>query len=767
MNLGDIYYILFRRKWVILVCSLLGFIAAGAAYFLLPRSYESVAALYISFDVADTPAPDSSGQEVRQVSPMTVDRAAAIMNSEIQILMSYDVTKAVAEAVGPARILPDTNEVSVGSAAAMIERNLVIGDPKAFKLLKRGQLPATPPATQIIRLSFSHPNPAIVQPVLASVITNYIVLHANIHHRTGVFDDYLREKDTEQGELLRQTDDQLAIAKSQSDVVDVAETTRAFTLKEAQVNQDYYVTLADLRESMAKTNLLKSLIPVHSATNTTNAGAAPQNTPTPAELDLYRAASQRVQDLQLIEAKLESQYTTNNPQVQTNQIELAAARAAKRGLEDANPGLVVWEAQQAGTKAPGSTPYTLALDPETAYNNELVHLAGLQARLGVESKELEVMSARSTNLIRAAVEISKLERNALMQGQKLTNIETAMQSQLIASELGPNKVSNIGIAEQPTPPALDTDMLLKIVKGLAAGGVFAGLALAFGLEMVLDRSFKRPQDVVNRLNLPFFLSVPYLNGNARLRLSNGGKEVKLLPSSPEAPGPAAEPKTNALAPALDGPVTSWDDTRGLRPFHETLRDRLVNYFEIQNLTHKPKLVAVTSCDTGAGVSTIASGLASSLSETGDGNVLLVNMNTEDGAAQHFYKGMPALGLDDALEKERRDSALVRDNLYVVKESSDRDKLPAILPKRFSHLVSRMKASDYDYIIFDMPPVTHISITPRLSRFMDIVLLVVESEKTDRDVAQRATALLNEYRANVGVVMNKTRSYVPRRLHQEL
>jgi Mrp family chromosome partitioning ATPase len=79
----------------------------------------------------------------------------------------------------------------------------------------------------------------------------------------------------------------------------------------------------------------------------------------------------------------------------------------------------------------------------------------------------------------------------------------------------------------------------------------------------------------------------------------------------------------------------------------------------------------------------------------------------------------------------------------------------------------MKASDYDYIIFDMPPVTQISVTPRLARFMDTVLLVVEAEKTHHDVAQRAAALLGESRANVAVVMNKTRSYVPKRLLQEL
>ena len=79
----------------------------------------------------------------------------------------------------------------------------------------------------------------------------------------------------------------------------------------------------------------------------------------------------------------------------------------------------------------------------------------------------------------------------------------------------------------------------------------------------------------------------------------------------------------------------------------------------------------------------------------------------------------------------------------------------------------MRASDYDYIIFDMPPMSQISITPRLARYMDMVLLVVESEKTDRDAAKRATNLLLESKTNVGVVLNKSRDHLPRRLQHDI
>jgi Mrp family chromosome partitioning ATPase len=202
----------------------------------------------------------------------------------------------------------------------------------------------------------------------------------------------------------------------------------------------------------------------------------------------------------------------------------------------------------------------------------------------------------------------------------------------------------------------------------------------------------------------------------------------------------------------------------MRTFFEALRDRLIVSFEVRNLTHKPKLVAVTSAGRGSGVSTIAAGLAACLSETGDGNVLLVDMNLEHGAAQQFYQGRAACGLDEALDT--KDSALIQDNLYMATEGSNGDKLPRLLPKRFTRLVPKLKASDYDYIILDMPPISQTSITPRLASFMDMVLLVIESEKTDREIIQQASELLAESKANVSAVLNKTRTYVPARLHQE-
>jgi Mrp family chromosome partitioning ATPase len=184
------------------------------------------------------------------------------------------------------------------------------------------------------------------------------------------------------------------------------------------------------------------------------------------------------------------------------------------------------------------------------------------------------------------------------------------------------------------------------------------------------------------------------------------------------------------------------------------------------MTHKPKLVAVTGVGRNSGVTTTAAGLAHSLSETGEGNVLLVDMTVGQGSAQQFYKGKAVCGLDQLLENTR-DTAQVQDKLYVVGTQSDSsDKLLRALPIRFNQLVPKLKAGDFDYIIFDMPPVNQISITPRLAGFMDMVLLVVESEHTDRDLAQQAATLLAASQAHVGAVMNKTRNYLPSKAHHD-
>src|SRR5262249_39343435 len=143
----------------------------------------------------------------------------------------------------------------------------------------------------------------------------------------------------------------------------------------------------------------------------------------------------------------------------------------------------------------------------------------------------------------------------------------------------------------------------------------AGMALAFVFELGLAQTLNRPKDVESVLHVPLFLYIPRLAGRAAKRV-NG--HLPAQPAQPAAsqngagPAPFATEEETAVAPTGQGASTEETGVMAeLRPFADALRDRLLNFFDVRQMTHKPKLVAITSCDDRAGVSSIALGLARS------------------------------------------------------------------------------------------------------------------------------------------------------------
>jgi Mrp family chromosome partitioning ATPase len=204
----------------------------------------------------------------------------------------------------------------------------------------------------------------------------------------------------------------------------------------------------------------------------------------------------------------------------------------------------------------------------------------------------------------------------------------------------------------------------------------------------------------------------------------------------------------------------------MRPYCDAIRDRLGLYFELNHLTHKPKLVGIAGFSGHAGASTLAASLAASLSEANDGKVLLDDVNLGPEEVHPFFKGKPAYSLNTAL-KPKEKIASAADNLYLATVGrSNTSSLAQVGLKKFFDMMPTLKASDFDYIIFDMPPLEQTSPTWGMAAFMDKLLLVVEAEKNNRDLIKRGYGKLVAERNNVAVVVNKARSYVPKWLDFE-
>jgi uncharacterized protein involved in exopolysaccharide biosynthesis/Mrp family chromosome partitioning ATPase len=732
---GDIYYVLFRHKWKILACTMAGLIAAAGLYRFNAPPAQSEAKLYIRYVISEGKA---MGPVVNDQTKSPDQRGETIMESEQQILTSFDLAKQVAETVGPAKILAKAGGgKDLNRAAAVVHNGLYV---------------TVPWGTSVIDIIFTHPDLEIVQSVLREVVDRYRKRHVEIHQSAGVLDESLAQETDTLRSQLAQTEEDLRKAISKAGVISLSDAKKTEAEQIARIRDEIRTAEADFAERSALLQAVtRQSAPAASAVPAPDTGAnpAPSATPVPsappatpevtaAQIDAYKVVSARVDLLRRTEQDLLTQFTENNSRVQDVRSQLGEAQGNKKKLEEENPGLL----RSAPAASVSSGPSTPSFD----LGVESAHLIGLQSKIKLLNAQLEAVRTEAAGLNQMEGQITELQRRRDLQDTNYRYYAARQDQARIDDALGNNgRVSGISLIQEPTPPTVDNTKTLKLVKMVAAAGLAAGIAWAFLIELYLDRTVRRPIDVERLLKLPLFLSIPNLGGSARRRLKASQKNAELK-------GKAGV----ELVP--------WDGAHELHPFHETLRDRLIGYFESRNLTHKPKLLAVTGLGRNSGVTTTAAGLASCLSETGEGNVLLVDMTPGHGSAQQFYRGKPVAGFEELFEV--RETAQIQDKLYVVAEGSGGEKLSGILPHRFSKLVPKLKASNFDYIIFDMPPVSQISITPRLAGFMDMVLLVIESEKTDRDLVQRAADLLAQSKANIGAVLNKTKHYVPRRLHQD-
>jgi hypothetical protein len=320
---------------------------------------------------------------------------------------------------------------------------------------------------------------------------------------------------------------------------------------------------------------------------------------------------------------------------------------------------------------------------------------------------VEALSPRVSNLRERAKVISELgprieelERKKDVQEANYKHSEASLEKARVDETLDPSRMPNISIVQTPSPAVRVAIDVKKLVIGLAAGGFAVATAIALLIELVLDRTVKRSLELERRLRIPLLLSIPYLGpGNQRLRLHDAGHDSE-----------------TALQERARSDLANTEDGDALRPFCEAIRDRLGVFFEANNMSHKPKLVAVTGLAKNAGASTLAAGLASTLSEATEGKVLLVDK--------------------------------------------------PVAPKKFYSLMADFKASDMDYVVFDMPSLGNTSATLPLAGFMDMVLLVVEAGKSNGDAVKRAYAQLAA-KTKVSVVFNKSRSYGPKWLEGEL
>ena len=182
------------------------------------------------------------------------------------------------------------------------------------------------------------------------------------------------------------------------------------------------------------------------------------------------------------------------------------------------------------------------------------------------------------------------------------------------------------------------------------------------------------------------------------------------------------------------------------------------------------MIGLTSCHSGEGVTTITHGLAQAAAASGEHSVLQVDFNLNHHKSSLDSRSQGPVGVADVLLQDVnwRDAVSETDipGLSILpagRPCDDSD--DAIDSQYLPELITALKSS-FDLVVADLPPAGEVSSALRIGRFLDGLVIVVESEQTRREVVSRLKSQLECTGSNLlGVILNRRQQHLPDWLYE--
>jgi succinoglycan biosynthesis transport protein ExoP len=707
-SMGDIYYLLFRHKGKILFFSFLGVLAAVAVFFLTPPVYRSEASLLVRY-VTDTTVLDSASMGERITSPAR--GGENLINSEIEILLSYELVEKVLDDMGFSQFMPTaTNRFDRARTAAIVRSRINIEVPKS---------------SNIINVSFDGPDPTVSQDFLKRLIDAYLQKHIEIHRAAGAY-EFLSQQTDQLRTRLSETEEELRKLKYSEGVVSIEETKRNISVRTEDLTNKLGELESAFAAAKARVDIMRplsmsvpgrtSLVWVASATN-----------------EAARALESKLQRLRQRENELLATYTADSIPVKGLREQI---KDAERQLAGETPSMVT-NSMTSGGAAP---------DSSAAFLEAQANLAELQARIAVQKDFLARTLDEAKKIDAVENKIVQLQRNKELQEANYKYFCQSLEHARIDEALNTGRISNIGIVQSATLPS--EKMRVKLPRNMAMAlllGVLAGLGLAGFQEYFHDQTLRKSTELQAAFRVPVLMTVPLQKGVRKYLKERQGGPL-LLSAANESEGEASVRKES-------------ERRTDLNDYYEVLRDRLIS--SLGPMPSGPCVLGVTSCSRGAGVSTLAAGLALAFARGGEHRVVLVNGDTESLIPQIFGVN-PVTGLTEMVADAEGNTAVTQHNHFVV---PSRDTVPPATPAgyapRFAALIQHLRNSKAGFVIIDLPPVSETGLTLRVGRLMDGVVLVIAAENVSRHVAERVKEMMVQADVKIiGTILNKQKQYVP-------
>ncbi|MDD5019900.1 MAG: CpsD/CapB family tyrosine-protein kinase [Candidatus Omnitrophica bacterium] len=216
-------------------------------------------------------------------------------------------------------------------------------------------------------------------------------------------------------------------------------------------------------------------------------------------------------------------------------------------------------------------------------------------------------------------------------------------------------------------------------------------------------------------------------------------------------------------------VSYFDPSSPVAEQYRILRTNL----QALDKSNPPRMLAITSAIHGEGKTITAINLAVTFAhDLNKKSILLVDADLRKGTLTKDLGLKAEKGFSDILSNGAKpDESLLSigiDNLHIL-PSGSRPHNPAELlgSQRARQLLAEFKAQ-YDYVIFDCPPVVPVTDAGVLGPLCDGVLMVLQAGRTQRGVVVHAQDRLQAVRARVlGYVMTNIEYHIPEYIYRYL
>jgi capsular exopolysaccharide synthesis family protein len=317
----------------------------------------------------------------------------------------------------------------------------------------------------------------------------------------------------------------------------------------------------------------------------------------------------------------------------------------------------------------------------------------------------------------ASTDVSNLTTQLRNSESTLRNTRQKLNSRLPAAEV---------LRPATTPGAADGIALPIVLAGGLILGLLFGVVSAFLLER-LDTTARDEEDVALALGTSVIGSIPTLGIGHR-----GGAGSLIMLSSGG---------SNRFAAA-----------------REAFR-RLRSSVQFLNSSSGVSSIIVTSSTPGEGKSLTAANISIALAQNGS-RVVLVSADLRRPTLERMF-GMEAArpGLSDYLAQAAELNAEKVpgiDNLWLIRSGTPPENPGELLNSdRFEQMVKELEREDVEYIVVDTPPVLNTADAVSAARYVDGVIVVVDTERTDTaDLLQVRADLERSGSKLLGAVMNR-------------